>query len=157
MTSTIALDDAEAGLTAVVRQVTDAGARFIITVRGVPSAMIVPIPKPRQRSRALRASWQKESQLQIAQKNPPLTARHWSENLRVLLDTNCLLGYLLDDLPDQADAVAEQVMRGQLPHRDTFLSASKLSAAGFMGSQDGRLPMPCSRVLTRLAARISLP
>lgn len=45
MTSTIALGDAKARLSAVVRQVKVADARFIITVRGIPSAMIVPIPK----------------------------------------------------------------------------------------------------------------
>lgn len=45
MVSTIALADAKAGLSSVVRDVSRGKAEYVITVRGVPQAMIVPVPK----------------------------------------------------------------------------------------------------------------
>lgn len=45
MTDTIAIADAKANLSAVVKTVQDKGATYILTVRGVPSAMITPIPQ----------------------------------------------------------------------------------------------------------------
>lgn len=46
MPVTIALTDAKAELSAVVRDVGERGQRYILTVRGEPLAMIVPMPKP---------------------------------------------------------------------------------------------------------------
>lgn len=45
MVDTIALADAKATLSAVVKRVGETGAEYIVTVRGKPSAMIVPVPK----------------------------------------------------------------------------------------------------------------
>lgn len=45
MADTIALADAKTNLSAVVKTVQDTGATYILTVRGVPSAMITPIPQ----------------------------------------------------------------------------------------------------------------
>lgn len=45
MAATIALAEAKAGLSSVVKRVSDTGCEYIVTVRGVPRAMIVPIPK----------------------------------------------------------------------------------------------------------------
>lgn len=45
MPSTIALGDAKAGLSSVIKHVSDTGAEYVVTVRGVPRAMIVPLPK----------------------------------------------------------------------------------------------------------------
>lgn len=46
MTSTIAIADAKASLSSVIRHVGETGAEYIVTVRGEPLAMIVPMPKP---------------------------------------------------------------------------------------------------------------
>lgn len=45
MVSTIALANAKADLSAVVKNVSQGKGEYIITVRGEPQAMIVPIPK----------------------------------------------------------------------------------------------------------------
>lgn len=45
MVSTIALADAKAGLSSVIKDVSDGRAEYIVTVRGEPRAMIVPMPK----------------------------------------------------------------------------------------------------------------
>lgn len=45
-TTTLPLSEAKAGLSAVVKDVGETGARYVITVRDRPSAMLVPIPKP---------------------------------------------------------------------------------------------------------------
>lgn len=45
MTDTIAIADAKANLSSVVKTVQDKGTSYILTVRGVPSAMITPIPQ----------------------------------------------------------------------------------------------------------------
>lgn len=46
MEATLALSDAKAGLSAIVRDVRDTGAHYVVTVRDRPAAMIVPLPKP---------------------------------------------------------------------------------------------------------------
>ena len=46
MASMIALSEAKAGLSSVIKDVYKSGKEYIITVRDVPSAMIVPVPKP---------------------------------------------------------------------------------------------------------------
>lgn len=46
MVSTIALADAKAGLSSVIRDVSNTGKEYIVTVRGEPLAMIVPMPQP---------------------------------------------------------------------------------------------------------------
>lgn len=43
-TTTIALSDAKAGLSALVQSVQDKGASYTITVRGMPAAVIAPLP-----------------------------------------------------------------------------------------------------------------
>ena len=55
MAASIALAEAKANLSSVVRRVDETGAEFVVTVRNRPCAMIVPIPKrpPRQ----LSATW----------------------------------------------------------------------------------------------------
>lgn len=50
MATVIALAQAKAGLSSVVRDVVDKRAEYVLTVRGVPSALIVPIPKEAPRS-----------------------------------------------------------------------------------------------------------
>ena len=45
-TSTISHADAKATLSKVVSDTATKGRRYVITVRNVPKAMIVPIPKP---------------------------------------------------------------------------------------------------------------
>lgn len=49
MSTAIALADAKAGLSSVIRDVSEHGVEYVVTVRGVPSAMIVPVPKPAPR------------------------------------------------------------------------------------------------------------
>lgn len=46
MVASIALAEAKANLSSVVRRVDETGAEFIVTVRNRPCAMIVPLPKP---------------------------------------------------------------------------------------------------------------
>ncbi|WP_296011444.1 type II toxin-antitoxin system prevent-host-death family antitoxin [uncultured Adlercreutzia sp.] len=46
MAATIALAEAKANFSSVVRRVDESGAEFIVTVRNRPCAMIVPLPKP---------------------------------------------------------------------------------------------------------------
>ncbi|NCA32503.1 type II toxin-antitoxin system Phd/YefM family antitoxin [Adlercreutzia muris] len=52
--ASIALAEAKASLSSVVRRVDETGAEFVVTVRNRPCAMIVPIPKPAPRQ--LRAA-----------------------------------------------------------------------------------------------------
>ena len=54
MAASIALAEAKANLSSVVRRVDEMGAEFVVTVRNRPCAMIVPIPKPAPRQ--LRAA-----------------------------------------------------------------------------------------------------
>ena len=54
MAASIALAEAKANLSSVVRRVDETGAEFVVTVRNRPCAMIVPIPKPAPRQ--LRAA-----------------------------------------------------------------------------------------------------
>ena len=49
-TSTVALSEAKAGLSSLVREASESGASYVITVRNVPLAMIVPMPKPRPKA-----------------------------------------------------------------------------------------------------------
>lgn len=49
MVASIALAEAKANLSSVVRRVDETGAEFVVTVRNRPCAMIVPIPKPAPR------------------------------------------------------------------------------------------------------------
>ena len=49
MAASIALAEAKANLSSVVRRVDETGAEFVVTVRNRPCAMIVPIPKPAPR------------------------------------------------------------------------------------------------------------
>lgn len=65
MVSTIALADAKAGLSSVVREVNSGRAEYVITVRGVPQAMIVPIPKEAPRKLKARGA--------LAGKRPAMT------------------------------------------------------------------------------------
>lgn len=44
MVSTIALADAKAGLSSVIKEVSRGKTEYIVTVRGEPQAMIVPVP-----------------------------------------------------------------------------------------------------------------
>lgn len=46
MASTIAIADAKAKLSSVINHVGKTGAEYIVTVRGEPVAMIVPVPQP---------------------------------------------------------------------------------------------------------------
>lgn len=46
MSTTIALTDAKATLSSVVKKVSESGNEYVITIRDKPAAMIVPIPKP---------------------------------------------------------------------------------------------------------------
>ena len=46
MSATIPFTEAKAKLSSVIQDVKALGAEYVVTVRGVPSAMIVPIPKP---------------------------------------------------------------------------------------------------------------
>lgn len=45
MVSTIALSDAKAGLSSIVKNVSKGKAEYIITVRNEPKALLVPVPK----------------------------------------------------------------------------------------------------------------
>lgn len=45
MDNSISIADAKAKLSAVVRDVGDTGSEYVITVRGVPVARIIPVPK----------------------------------------------------------------------------------------------------------------
>lgn len=49
MSASIALAEAKAHLSSVVRRVDETGAEFVVTVRNRPCAMIVPVPKPAPR------------------------------------------------------------------------------------------------------------
>lgn len=49
MAASIALAEAKANLSSVIRRVDEAGAEFVVTVRNRPCAMIVPVPKPAPR------------------------------------------------------------------------------------------------------------
>ena len=61
MAASIALAEAKANLSSVVRRVDETGAEFVVTVRNRPCAMIVPIPKPAPRQlRAAGASREAE-------------------------------------------------------------------------------------------------
>ena len=44
MATTVALSEAKAGLSSLVKNVHETGAEYTVTVRGVPLAMIVPVP-----------------------------------------------------------------------------------------------------------------
>lgn len=46
MPTTIALTDAKATLSSVVKKVSESGNEYVITVRDKPAAMIAPVPKP---------------------------------------------------------------------------------------------------------------
>lgn len=49
MSTTIAIGDAKANLSAVIKRVGSLGEAYTVTVRGVPTARIVPISKPAPR------------------------------------------------------------------------------------------------------------
>ncbi|MEC4174870.1 type II toxin-antitoxin system prevent-host-death family antitoxin [Adlercreutzia sp. R21] len=49
MSASIALAEAKAHLSSVIRRVDETGAEFVVTVRNRPCAMIVPVPKPAPR------------------------------------------------------------------------------------------------------------
>ena len=44
MAATVALSEAKAGLSSLVKSVHETGVEYTVTVRGVPLAMIVPVP-----------------------------------------------------------------------------------------------------------------
>lgn len=46
MSTTIPFTEAKAKLSSVIQDVKGLGVEYVVTVRGVPSAMIVPMPKP---------------------------------------------------------------------------------------------------------------
>lgn len=46
MPTAIPLSDAKSGLSGLVKRVHETGAEYTVTVRGVPLAMIVPVPTP---------------------------------------------------------------------------------------------------------------
>ena len=46
MPTTIPLSKAKSGLSAIVRNVDETGAEYLVTVRGRPAALIAPVPEP---------------------------------------------------------------------------------------------------------------
>lgn len=50
MPATIPLSEAKSSLSALIKEVSETGSEYVVTVRDKPAAMIIPIPKPKPTS-----------------------------------------------------------------------------------------------------------
>lgn len=50
MPTTIPLSEAKSSLSSLIKDVSETGSKYIVTVRDKPAAMIIPMPKPKPNS-----------------------------------------------------------------------------------------------------------